>query len=64
MRVDDLGVGCWLQVGVRSHPHDSIAAHQNTCPRSHTQVTRIEQAGITNDEVGFRRVGKFVRDAL
>ena len=64
MRVDDLGVGRWLQVGVRDHPHDSIAAHQNTCPRSHAQVARIEEAGVTDDEVGFRRVGKFVRDPL
>ena len=64
VRVDDLGVGRWLQIGVRVDPYDAIAAHQNARPRSNTQVARIEEAGVTDDKIGFRNVGKFVRDPL
>ena len=62
VRVDDLGVGRWLQIGVRVHAHDAIAAHQHAGTRSDAQVARIEEARVADDEVAFRNVSQFVRD--
>ena len=64
MRVDDLGIGGCLQVGVGSDTHDAIAAHEHAHSRSDTKVARIEQARVADDEIAFRNVCKLMRDTF
>ncbi|TMP92227.1 MAG: hypothetical protein E6L07_12540 [Verrucomicrobia bacterium] len=56
MRVDDLGIRGWLNVGIGRHAYDAIAAHEHTGSHGNAEVARIEQARVADHEIAFRNV--------
>src|SRR5438445_3563222 len=64
LRIYDLSVRSWLDIGVRPDANNPFAAHDDSCCRRDAKITRIEQPRVTNDEVATRNVRQCAGDAL
>ena len=64
MRVDDLSVRRWSNIGVRPDANNPFAAHDDSCCRRDAKITRIEQPRVAHDQVAARNVHECAGDAL
>ena len=64
MRVDNLRVRSWFDVGARADAHNSLTANEHARCRCDAKIARIEQTRVTNDQVATRDVCKCAREAL
>src|SRR5207248_9552404 len=63
MRIDNLRVRRWFDVGARADVHNSLAANEHAPCRRDAKIAWIEQTRVTNDQVATREVRKCAREA-
>ena len=64
MRIDNLRVRGWFNVGVRSDAHNSLAGNDHAGCRRDAKIARVEQTRVTNDQVATRDVPKCACEAV
>src|SRR5207244_6860143 len=64
MRIDNLRVRRWLDLGFGSKANNALAANEHTRCRRDAKIARIKQPRIANDQVATRDVRKCARASL
>src|SRR5882724_12334761 len=64
LRVDDLRVCGWFNIGIRSDADNAFASHYHTRCRGDAEIAWIEQPRVANDQIATRNVREGASNAL